>query len=108
MSLAFTPVDLLATATTGSGTYDVNATARELKLFIVGTGTITAGTVTLEEAHDPTYTGAWSSFEAPIAVPSNAVVTRPYSGCFKAVRARVSDTIVGGTVTVKLFGNKEP
>lgn len=109
MSQAFAEQNLLTAATTGTGTaYDVLAAAREIKFYVIGSAGVTAGAVTLEEAHDPTYTGTWYPLDTPIDVLNDGVVTRARSGCFRAVRARVTTTITGGSVTVKLMGNKEP
>jgi hypothetical protein len=110
VALAFSTTLLNAeTAVSNGVAYDTVAAAREIKFFIIGNGTITGGAVTLEEAHDATYTGTWSAFEAPWDVLTNQVIARPFGGCFRAVRARISTTITGGgTVTVLVVGNKEP
>ena len=100
---------LQSNATTGDGTAkDILAVSRELKFYIIGSAGVTAGAVMLEEAHDAGYTGTWAPLEAPINVDAAAVVTRARSGCFRAVRARITTTVEGGTVTVMVMGNKEP
>lgn len=95
--------------TSGTGVaYDIVADAREIKFYVIGNGAVSAGAVTLEEAHDPSYTGTWAPLETPVDVIGDGVVTRARSGCFRAVRARITTPVTGGSVTVLLMGNKEP
>lgn len=108
MALAFATQVLQAAQTTGNGTpYDVNGAARELLFSIIWSAGVTAGEVTLETSHDTAYAGAWDPFEAPIGFVANAVITRRYTGCHRAVRARISTTVAGGNVTVWLDGQEE-
>ena len=76
--------------------------------FSAGTS---AGVVTLEGAARPGFTGAWVSLGTATQVASTVVripaATAGGAGnvAIGAIRARVSTTIVGGTVTVFLLAN---
>lgn len=86
-------------ATTGNGNVMLNpATSKDFTVYVVGAGTISSGVVTIEEAHDPEYSGTWSSIQAVTAsdVTGGAVKAYHISGKYRAVRARVSTTIGGG------------
>jgi hypothetical protein len=92
---------LQSAATTGSGTAKVT-NARELTIYIVGSAGVASGAVQLEEAHDPAYAGTWQAIGSPVTVVADSVKTVKTTGAFLAVRARISTTVVGGTVTVHI------
>lgn len=95
-------------ATSGSGVVvDTEARAREMTFYVLGSTGVSAGEVTLEEAHDPAYAGTWQAIGAPMVVTGNAVAVRRLRGACRAVRARITTAIVGGTVTVLLMGSAE-
>lgn len=93
--------------TTGNGTaYQLDSRCRNLTFYIRGTGTVSAGAVQIEHAHDKDYTGTWQPIGTPITVVSGEVDAVQLTGAFGAVRSRISTNIAGGgSVTVDLFGN---
>lgn len=99
---------LQSAATTGNGTIvTLNGEVRELTFYITAdTGTVSAGVVTLEEAHDAGYAGTWSTIGTTVTPVSGSTIARHATGSFGAVRARISTNVTGGaTVTVDVFGN---
>lgn len=93
-------------ATTGNGNaVDARGNGREHTFYIVGTGTISAGAVQLETARTTDYSGTWAPLGSPITVTAAANVVQ-ITGCFLALRARVSTNIAGGgSVTVEYVAN---
>lgn len=65
---------------------------------VFGAGT-SAGAVVVEGSHDPNYTGTWYNLGtvtwAAATKAHNVTITGPH----RAIRHRVSSTIVGGTVS---------
>jgi hypothetical protein len=97
----------LSAATTGTGVAaDAAALARDLTVFVQGNGTITGGTLVIEEARSPDYTGTWSQIGTALTPVTNTVQAIHISGCFLALRARITANITGGgSVTVEFVGN---
>lgn len=100
-------VKLQSAATTGNGTtVQLNGQGREVTFYLYGAGTVSAGAVRCEEAHDKDYTGTWAAIGTPQTIVSNAVIVVHATACAGAVRARVSTNVTGGgSVTVDLFVN---
>lgn len=73
-------------------------------IFIVGGAGVSAGAVTVESAHDPEYTGTWKTEIAAVTVVAGAVLTVKLVGAYVAIRARISTTVVDGTVTCIYVG----
>lgn len=93
-------------ASSGVGfTLDTQNVTRDLTFFIIGSPGVTAGEITIEEA--PTVAGPWSALGAPIAVVASAVMVERRAGAISAVRANITQPIVGGTVTVMVMGTSE-
>lgn len=78
---------------------------RGIVAYIIGSSGVASGAVQLEHAHDKDYTGTWAAIGAPVTVVADTVSAVVAEGAFKAVRARVSTVLAGGTVTVLLVGN---
>ena len=97
---------LQVTATTGNGTaVDLMGTTREHTLYIKGSAGVGAGAIQLETADDVAYAGTWAAIGSPVTVVASTELIVQKTGCFKALRARVSTTVTGGTVTCRLFAN---
>ncbi len=109
-----TPLD---TATTGTGQIVTCAGAVvELVVVIKGTGTISSGALTLEEAHTApkgSYGGTWSNILGTqtattidlTAVSGGKQLVYHIKGCFWDVRPRISTNVGGGgSITVVMFG----
>lgn len=71
---------------------------------IVGSAGVASGAVQIEEAQDVAYAGTWSAIGAPVTVVANATIAVHQLGTSKAVRARISTVIAGGTVSVYITG----
>lgn len=96
---------LLKDATTGVGeAVELNG-VRTFTAYIVGNGAVSAGAVQLEQAHRKDFTGTWAALGAVTTVVANTVAAITTAGTAKAVRARVTTPITGGTVTVLLVAN---
>jgi hypothetical protein len=80
------------------------ANAREHTFYAKFTGAVSAGVVTIEAAPDPDYSGTWSSI-GTMAFAAGAAKHLSVTGCHRALRARISTAIVGGTVTVDVVSN---
>jgi hypothetical protein len=68
---------------------------------------VSAGAVKIETASDPNYAGTWAVLST---VTLSAASTSQYVGITDAVRcirARISTTVTGGTVTVMVAGNRQ-
>lgn len=101
-------VKLLDAVTTGtSGVVGNNGRGREHVFYIYGAGTVSAGAVQIEEAHSGSYSGTWDAAASPVTVVSGTVDTVRLTGCYGALRARVSTTVTGagGNVSVEYFSN---
>lgn len=99
-----------------AGSINCAGQARRLKFFIEWPADSTAGSVQIEEAYVAqgpdkavnTYAGTWAPIGAAFTSPTSTqqqqtltVSMQPFS----AVRARVSATIDGSGVTVRVLGN---
>lgn len=99
-------VILLDAVTSGTGVgVAIPITSESQRVTIRGTGTITGGTVVIEEASNPDYTGTWSNINTTAAseVTGNAEKVIHITGTVGAIRARVTVNITGGgNITVEL------
>jgi hypothetical protein len=96
---------LLKDATTGSGSVQLWAQHREVSIYVIWSTGVTAGEVVIETADSEDYTGTWAGPLATISFEANKTDVVQITGALRAVRARISTTVVGGTVTVKLYAN---
>lgn len=69
-----------------------------------GPGT-SAGVVTLEGAHDPTYAGTWASLATITWAAAERVHYAAVTGVHRAIRLRISTAVVGGTCDAYVIGN---
>ena len=70
-------------------------------------GGVTSGSIAVETAHDPNHSDGWAT-----VVTSGVPVNNPgkekrenFEGAFIALRARIVDPIVGGSVSVFYYGS---
>ena len=102
-------IDNLATLTTAQQTLATLGPAYASRIrettFVVsfGVGT-TAGVVTIESAAHKDYTGTWASLGTVTWANANAAQSVSITGVHLALRARISTTIVDGTVDVDVVG----
>jgi hypothetical protein len=83
---------------------DLNG-VQQLTVYVTGNGAVSAGAVQLETAPNSTYTGTWAALGAAVTVVANAVAVATIQACPKAIRARITTPVTGGTVTVQVVGN---
>jgi len=100
---------LLSLVTTGTGTGVVlPISSSNPRVHFRGAGTITSGTVLLEEAQSYDYAGTWSllyTLDALTLTGGKEQVVH-ILGTIGAIRARVSANIVGGgTITAELVSD---
>src|SRR5213594_3934087 len=92
-------------ATTGNGTIvDLGGITRELAFHIEWSAGVSAGQVKLEAAFTTDYAGMWAPIATADFVASTVQLVQA-TGAYRAVRARISTTVVGGTVNVRLDAN---
>lgn len=94
---------LQSAATTGNGNErDLEGLFNDLAFYIDWSAGVSAGVVTLETADAVGYAGTWSTILAVTQTGASRqdVVVAPRAP-YRAIRARISTNIVGGTVTVK-------
>jgi hypothetical protein len=93
-------------ATTGDGNViDTRGETTEHTIYLQGNGSVSAGAIQMETAIETDYTGTWAPLGGPVTVVADATVIVQITGAFAAMRARISTTIAGGTVTVEAVGN---
>jgi hypothetical protein len=96
---------LQSAAATGNGeAVELNG-VRQLTAYITGSAGVSAGAVQLEHAPSKDYTGTWAALGAATTVVANTTNAVSVQATVKAVRARISTPITGGTVTVLLVAN---
>lgn len=89
--------------TTGNGTeVDAGGNAIEHIFYIIGSAGVSAGAVQIETAHTKGYAGTWAAIGTPTTIVASSVLAVRVSGVYRALRARISTNVTGGTVTVKL------
>lgn len=100
------PVTLLDAVTSGIGTaVVVPITSKNQRVHTRGAGTITGGTILIEEAKDPAYTGTWSEIQSITAsdLTGGAETVTHIVGTMNAIRGRISSAILGGgSITMEL------
>jgi hypothetical protein len=89
---------LQTAVTTGTGTAVVlPISAHNPRIHMCAVGVITGGTVVLEEARDPNYTGTWSILYTYTPATDSELVIH-INGTLGALRTRVTSNIIGGGV----------
>ena len=99
----------LSAATTGTGTsVNIPISSNNPRINVRGVGTISGGTLILEEASSPAYTGTWSQLLSitASALTGGAEQVVHILGTLGAVRGRISSNITGGgSVTVGVISD---
>lgn len=80
------------------------ANINELTWYFVFSAGCSAGKVKAEEAHSVSYTGTWALNGSEVSFGDNVVKTVKVTGVSQAQRARISDAIVNGTLSVYVMG----
>jgi hypothetical protein len=98
----FTLLNALTTGT--SEAFDFTLTSSNYVAYIIWSSGVTAGAVQLETAETTSYAGTWAPIGSPVATSAASKVdVVHFTGPLMAVRARITTTVAGGTVTVKLI-----
>jgi len=92
---------LISATTTGSGIASLGLACDKAAwaIHVTGSAGVSAGVVTIESAPTAAYAGTWSSI-AVVTVVASATVRTAFETADRHVRARISTTVVDGTVTV--------
>lgn len=93
------PVALITNLTTGtSEAIAIPITSKHLLISLSGTGTITAGTLLIEESNSFDLAGIWSQlYSATLTgVTAGATQILHFKGTFNFIRARFSANVTGG------------
>lgn len=102
-------VSLLSAVTTGTGLgVSLPISSNLPRVHLRGNGTTSGGTIVIEEAQDPLFSGTWSLLQTVQATTITASAEQVIHiwGTISAIRARVTSNITGGgTVTVELVSN---
>tara|TARA_Y100000310_G_scaffold296953_1_gene329613 strand:+ start:1165 stop:1503 length:339 start_codon:yes stop_codon:yes gene_type:complete len=77
---------------------------RHMTVLIEWSAGVSAGVVEVEEASTTTYAGTWSNITTVTTGAASSTDAVHIEGSYKALRARISTAITGGTVTVTIFG----
>lgn len=89
---------LLSINTSNGNSATIETSNNNHVITVKGAGTITSGTISIEEADDENYTGTWSVVFTVTAsdVTAGAAKAIHITGAFRALRARISVAIGGG------------
>lgn len=101
---------LLSAVTTGTGAAIDCSDSQIITLFITGAGTITGGTLVIEESDKSTFSGTWSTVQtfSLTVLSGGAVLAFHQQGAFGYLRGRLTSNVTGGgtiTVTVRFILN---
>lgn len=94
--------------TTGTGVAVViPISARNVRVHVRGVGAIGAGTLIIEEALDPAFTGTWSQLASITATTLANGVEQVFHfiGTIAAIRIRVSVNVTVGTVSADIVSD---
>ena len=108
MGVLLTDLKLQDGSTTGNGNAaDMSGQSEYVTIYAFGTGTISSGSLIIEEAHASTYNGTWSQLSTvSCTAVSTAVQAIHLQGNFKFIRARISNNVSGGgNITVHLVAD---
>lgn len=91
-----------ATALNTKGTVsdDDCGKADAMSFYVVFAPATSAGQVTIEGSHDANYAGLWAAIAVVDFVQANRVHNVAITGNHIAIRARITDAIIGGSASV--------
>lgn len=97
---------LLSGVTTGTGVgVAVPINSKNPRVHFRSVGTVASGTIVIEEASSPDYTGTWSLIFTHTCTTNSEQVVH-ILGTLGVIRARVTANVVGGAVaTVELVSD---
>lgn len=95
---------LLANVASGTSPGVDVAGCANLTFYAVGGAGVSAGAVTIEESHDKDFAGAWTPLGTAVTFIVGVAAPLRIAGTAKAVRARITTPVTGGTASVYLVG----
>ena len=100
------PVVLQDAEATGNGqVISIPVGCKNHSFYIKANGAVMTGAIQLESSSGGDYAGTWAPIGGgPIALVSNAELIYSVTGAFLFVRARISTSVTGTTVTVTYVG----
>ncbi len=102
------PIELFQTIqsaqTTGNGTTITPVREVDYVFYVEWGSSTSAGVITIEEAGLAAYSDTWSTLTTVTWAAADTSEAVHLTGIYSALRARISTTVVGGTVTVKVRG----
>ena len=102
---AGSPITVQTAATTGAGTIVAPPVNFGKHTFLlVGSTGISAGKVKIETAHASDYAGTWALLGTEQTLVASTVLAVVLTGNYPFLRARVSTTVEGGTLTAYYHG----
>jgi len=99
---------LQTAATTGNGVVaTIRPGTKDITITVTGAGTISGGTVSIEEASSESYAGTWSIMEDFPAtdLTGGAQKVLHFKGRYNAIRCRLASIAGGGTVSSELMAD---
>ena len=91
-------------AASGSGTGQFVGNAETIQITAKWSAGSSLGVLSIEEADDDDYTGTWSVITTVTQSAASSEDVVHITGAVRAVRARLSTGVTGGTVTVVVRG----
>lgn len=91
-----------STDETTSTAVKLGGQVRDVTVYVVAGAGVSAGVVTIEEAHDPDYSGTWAEVTTVTTSAASVCNAVHLSGTYKALRTRISTAIVGGTISTRV------
>lgn len=101
-----------ASGTTGylgvntAGAVNAASQATEYGVYVEFAGGSSAGTVLIETASTPTYSGTWAVLATVNWAADNKCTYVALTNAIRTFRARISSTVTGGNVTVTAIANE--
>lgn len=103
MAVDWNKLQTAASATGNGDAYNLAGRTEHAVVYIEWSAATSAGGVTIEEAHDKDYAGTWAEIQVVPWSAESSCDAIHVTGTFGAIRARISTTVVGGTVTAYLI-----
>lgn len=87
-------------------TVDGSKGIRDYAIYLYGVGTVSGGTVVVEEAHSSGYTGTWGVLQSVTASTLNGALQAVHvAGQVATLRVRIASAITGGgSISAEVFG----
>jgi len=84
------------TALNESGSIQLHGGQLEVTVYVIWSGVLTAGAVTVETADETSYTGTWAALATVPFTSGGKQDVVALTGAYRAIRARISTALAGG------------